>query len=272
MPENNQPYKNDAFKLILENLSASDVAVSLFDISNSDSQQTTQYRFACPYVADYNLYKYRVTVNGTQTSPLTVVGATTPTQFAALLTAMGYGTWGVETSGTTSNTFYVSTNTNVFTLLSLNFGGNIDYSATTKNVIGTSQVAVSGLVSYKDLCESLVGFVYPLKYISIYSSNLQQVTGTFQFVRKNIDGNQNTRTINSEVDRYQNMYKTDVDMEWRQIDIETKIDLTMLASSSVELSFHHWGVFLGCEIIQAEREREFLESVFESINYSEIGL
>lgn len=271
MVERREPYKNDAFKLILENLSASDVSLTLFDISNSDSQQNYQYRFSVPYVSDYFSYKFTLTVDGS-VKPVVLVATNpcTPQQAANLMTStFGVGTWYVETEIGVSNTFYINSTSLLTAVLKVQ---TTNYSPAIKNVIGGTQVAVSGLVSYQDICESLVGSVYPLNYISIYSSNLQQVTGTFQFVRKNITGNQSTKTINSEIDRYQRMYKTDVDMRGKQLDIESTIDITVLANSTVELNFHHAGVFLGCEIIQVEREREFLNDIFENIDYSEIGL
>lgn len=109
--------KNISFDF--ENLGSEDIEIKIGDLTNADYLPKTQYRFVTPYVALYGALQYGFTLNGSNYQSLVGEGKT-PQEVADLLSALGENdTWGVDSSESGGNIFYVSSNSNVYTRLLL---------------------------------------------------------------------------------------------------------------------------------------------------------
>jgi hypothetical protein len=134
----------DKVVLQLANQSSTKQNLSLFDMGVASSQSiiVNQYRFVTPYVSSYAAGNYRIEVDGTDYAG--AYGSTiTPTALAALLTALGQGTWYVDEDADSGNTFYVNSNTKTYTELELTTG-----SAGTITLISNNNVVLTTLLSF----------------------------------------------------------------------------------------------------------------------------
>lgn len=113
-----QPSLNQYFLISFTNNGTTDKEIEFFNVTDTNEQPTTTYRFSLTYETSYPVGTYyRVTKNGVNLSG-TLTSAQTPTQLASTLSTLTGETWQVDSS-LTANLFYVSSNTNVYTYLQI---------------------------------------------------------------------------------------------------------------------------------------------------------
>lgn len=235
------------FYVLLENLSDSEQTAKLFDVSRQDRRVIKQYRFATNEPLQPG-YWYSFEKNGVEYSGVYPGLPASYQEVADLLTALGHGTWYVDTTITGVQTYYINDNDNVFNNLRVKKYEDV-YTATVVYVCADSQVKVSGTLNLPILEMTQLNSFYNVYAISMDASNVSQLNASLTYYEGNSKGISAQRQDGATASPYQYLPVTEkMPVNW-MLDGTSEIQLKVEALATVKIWFYYKQInLMDCKI------------------------
>jgi len=229
-------FNNECFVFTFENTSSSNTTVKFFDITDTTQQPITRYSFVTPYAINYAAgTRYTIKVNRIDTSGI-LTAQKTASEFADILTALGYGTWGVNSSVSGGNIFMAYSNTNIFNQLTL----SVIYYPTTDTTVGASEIKITSSINAGSILYSQDGYYTTINSIDVYSENISQLIQPIKQILRVINGNTITKVVTPILPPNQSVtYLESLDFKDMALNQISYIEFTLLANESVRLRFNY---------------------------------
>jgi hypothetical protein len=110
----------------------------------------------------------------------------------------------------------------------------------TQNATPAIVVGLSNNTTYGQFKNSLGDYVYKVFQTYLYSTNLQQIQGSYRYLKYDSSGNSNTQTILSALDPYQTISSLYTDISKKDVVLDGRdyIRFNMLPSTTLTLKLY----------------------------------
>jgi hypothetical protein len=107
----------------------------------------------------------------------------------------------------------------------------------TNNATPAIVLTMTGNTTYTQFKNSLGNFNYEIEKFYLFSTNLNQISGGFKFMKYDSDGNQNFQTVLSVIDPYQNQNSIFVETKERSLVIDGRDSANFNMQPNTTLAF-----------------------------------